>query len=96
MALGRAYVQFGFEYPSQYRHLFMVQRTVSEEALAQKPPVDAYEILIRAVRAAIDAGELHPSWSDPELVGRALKALRAPSAAGRSWGTRAIPRCRSG
>lgn len=72
MALGRAYVKFGEEYPSQYRHLFMVQRTLSEEALAQKPEVGAYEILVFAVKAAIDSGALHPSWSDPEEVGQLL------------------------
>lgn len=71
--LGGAYIRFAMEHPSQYRHLFMTERELTEEAQAAKPPEDAYALLLGTVQAALDAGELHESWADhPHHVAQTL------------------------
>jgi AcrR family transcriptional regulator len=63
-ALGRAYIQFAKEHPAQYRHLFMTQRELSDEALAAKPEEDAYDLLLSTVDDAIAGGDIHGSWKE--------------------------------
>lgn len=71
--LGQAYIRFAAECPSQYRHLFMTERPLTPEAQANKPPEDAYALLLATVEAALAAGDLHPSWADrPHHVAQTL------------------------
>ncbi len=71
--LGRAYVAFAQEHPTTYRHLFLTDREITEEAQARKPPEDAYDVLLATVGACVAAGELHAGWSDrPHHVAQAL------------------------
>ena len=69
--LGHAYVMFAQEHPAQYRHLFCTTRTLSPEALAQKPQEDAYEMLLATVKEAIASGAYDPSH-DPEVTAQIL------------------------
>ena len=56
-----------------YRHLFMTERPLTPEAQANKPPEDAYALLLATVEAALAAGDLHPSWADrPHHVAQTL------------------------
>jgi AcrR family transcriptional regulator len=70
--IGRAYVRFGVDHPAQYRHLFMVPRTVSPDVMAQKPEIDPYDILRQAVVEVIAEGRIHADWADPDLVAQLL------------------------
>ena len=69
--LGHAYVMFAQEHPAQYRHLFCTTRTLSPEALAQKPQEDAYEMLLATVKEAIASGAYDPSH-DPDVTAQIL------------------------
>ena len=69
--LGHAYVMFAQEHPAQYRHLFCTTRTLSPEALAQKPQEDAYEMLLATVKEAIASGA-YDSSHDPEVTAQLL------------------------
>jgi AcrR family transcriptional regulator len=70
--LGRALVQFAFDHPNQYRLLFMTPRPEpTAEQLANKPEVDAYDLLTRAVAAAQQAGVFHPKW-DVDVIAQVL------------------------
>jgi AcrR family transcriptional regulator len=71
--LGRAYLDFAVQHPTTYRHLFLTDREVSEEAQSRKPPEDAYDVLLATVRACLASGALHPGWSDrPHHVAQAM------------------------
>ncbi|MEQ1569328.1 MAG: TetR/AcrR family transcriptional regulator [Myxococcota bacterium] len=62
--LARAMVGFAVENPHQYRLLFMTPRPAPPpEAMVLKPDVDAYDLLVRAVQQARDAGLVHPGWA---------------------------------
>ena len=60
--LGHALIRFALEHPNQYRLLFMTPRPEpTEEVLARKPAETAYELLLGTVRAAMEAGVVHPA-----------------------------------
>lgn len=59
---GRAYVEFGLEHPEHYRLLFMSRHSGirKPEAQPELPGTDAFQHLVDAVEACIDAGEFPP------------------------------------
>lgn len=64
-ALGRAYIRFGLEHPVHYRLMFMqrgefLNRPKPED---EKPPIDSFGVLFRAVEEALAAGALKPADS---------------------------------
>lgn len=70
--LGRALVAFAKSCPNQYRLLFMTERPEpTPEALAAKPEVDAYDLLLAAVDEALQAGVYHTSW-DRHVIAQVL------------------------
>lgn len=68
--LGRNYVRFAQEYPSQYRHLFMTPKQIVPHA--HPPEEDAYAILTGAVAAAVAAGVFHPDHHDVDRIAQTL------------------------
>jgi AcrR family transcriptional regulator len=73
-AIGRAYVSFAEEHPSQYRFMFMTVLPELEHAPGYidraklSPEHNAYLFLRDACQSAIDAGRLRPEYSDADLV----------------------------
>src|SRR4051794_19999004 len=73
--LGRVYIRFGLEHPTQYRLMFM-ERTgylLGHRPRSEEPRIDSFGILRQTVQAAIDAGVLRPG--DAELYSQTLWAL---------------------
>jgi AcrR family transcriptional regulator len=73
--LGRAYVRFGLEHPTEYRLMF-VERTgylLSRRPRDEAPRIDSFGILRQTVQAAIEAGAVRPG--DAELYSLTLWAL---------------------
>jgi AcrR family transcriptional regulator len=59
-AIGRAYVRFGVTHPAHYRLMFMERGEflLRENPRDQKPTVDSFGVLVRAVHEAQAAGRL--------------------------------------
>jgi AcrR family transcriptional regulator len=68
--LGRALVAFALENRNQYRLLFMTPRPIQHDKA--DPGDTAYFVLVEAVRAAMEAGAIHPAWTDLEVVAQCL------------------------
>lgn len=62
MALGRAYIAFGLAHPAHYRLMFIERGDFlfKENPLDEKPAIDSFEVLVRAVHEAHAAGCLRP------------------------------------
>ncbi len=60
MALGRAYIAFGLAHPAHYRLMFIERGDFlfRENPLDEKPAIDSFEVLVRAVHEAHAAGRL--------------------------------------
>lgn len=69
-ALARAYIRYGVENPTQYRVLFASGPLVPPEGEEELPGVDGFMVLIAAVEAAMEEGELRDG--DPMAVAFAL------------------------
>ncbi|HEX9682514.1 MAG TPA: TetR/AcrR family transcriptional regulator [Acidimicrobiales bacterium] len=73
-ARGRAYVHFGLEHPEQYRLLFMTRAAFEgDDASERLRSTAAFDHLVHAVDAAIDAKALRPDL-DPFTVAIGLWA----------------------
>lgn len=59
-AIGRAYIAFGVQHPAHYRLMFMERGEflLRENPNNQKPTIDSFGILVRAVHEAHAAGRL--------------------------------------
>lgn len=66
-ALGRAYVEFALEHPSQYRFMFMTPK-LPLEGSANGPAEKAYGYLRDSIAEAVRAGRYRPELDDPELL----------------------------
>lgn len=74
LAVGRAYLRFAQEYPSQYRFMFMtvLPRIQDIRIVRGDPEQDAYSFLREACRQAIDQGRLRPEMKDPDQLAQIL------------------------
>lgn len=62
-AVGRAYLRFGFDHPVHYRLMFMQRGEFMvrpDPDNHNKPPIDSFGVLVRAVQEAVEAGSLKP------------------------------------
>jgi AcrR family transcriptional regulator len=71
-AIGRRYVAFSREHPQTYRLIFMEDERFAEAVLAHVEDGGAFDVLVAAVRAAIEAGTVRRL--EPELVAGLLWA----------------------
>jgi AcrR family transcriptional regulator len=73
-AVGRAYLLFAMEHPSQYRFMFMTVIPKVEDKANQRrdPEKDAYWFLREACREAIEQGRLRPEIVDPDQLTQIL------------------------
>lgn len=57
-ALGRAYIAFGVQHPAHYRMMFLERGDflLKENPHNEKPAIDSFEVLVRAVHEAHAAG----------------------------------------
>lgn len=72
-ALGRAYLRYGVENPSHYRVLFNsrpISPSAAEDLGDELPGNESIEVLVGAIAAGIEAGELRPG--DPLALAIAL------------------------
>lgn len=62
-ATGRAYIHFGLTHPAHYRLMFMQRGDFlfRENPKNQKPTIDSFGVLVRAVGEALAAGRLVPA-----------------------------------
>jgi AcrR family transcriptional regulator len=82
--IGRAYVEFGRQYPNHYKLMFMTpappevlgQEEFAEYACEVKgnPEKDAYAFLKSSVQQAIDAGRFRDGLQDAEMISQTLWA----------------------
>jgi AcrR family transcriptional regulator len=74
LAVGRAYLRFAEEYPSQYRFMFMTVFPNIEDSKHRRgdPERDAYAFLRGACQEAIDQGRLRPELTDPDRLAQIL------------------------
>ncbi len=74
LAVGRAYLRFAEEYPSQYRFMFMtfLPRIDDLHVVRGDPEQDAYAFLREACRQAIEQGRLRPEVKDPDQLAQIL------------------------
>lgn len=74
LAVGRAYLRFAEEYPSQYRFMFMTVLPPVDEIheLRGDPEYDAFAFLREACRQAIEQGRLRPEVKDPDQLAQIL------------------------
>ncbi len=72
----QAYVQFGLEYPQQYRLMFMTPHPQPSPTSIEQgnPDQDAYAFLLQAVQEAMGAGRFRPEYKDRDLIAQALWA----------------------
>lgn len=77
-AIGRTYLSFAEEHPSQYRFMFMTVLPPMEhepgylDRAKRSPEHNAYLFLRDACQAAIDAGRLRPEYSDADLIAQIM------------------------
>jgi AcrR family transcriptional regulator len=69
-ATGKAYLQFGIDYPNHYRLMFMTPHPPITEHELEKdnPEEDAYAFLKAIVAQAIAAKRFRPEYKDVDLV----------------------------
>ncbi len=74
LAVGRAYLRFAVEYPSQYRFMFMtfLPRIFDSKWVHGDPEKDAYMFLREACRQAIEQGRIRPEVKDPDQLAQIL------------------------
>jgi AcrR family transcriptional regulator len=74
-ALGRTYIRFGLEHPTQYRLMFMERTGYLLRCRPQEetPRIGSFGVLRETVQAAIDAGVLRPG--DAQQYSQTLWAL---------------------
>ncbi len=73
LAVGRAYLRFAEEFPSQYRFMFMtvfpqVDHAAITRVVPGDPEKDAYSFLREACREAIGQRRLRPELKDPDQL----------------------------
>lgn len=80
VAIGRAYLGFALEHPSQYRFMFMTVLPELEPSAGsaaqpdQRGEQSAYAFLRETCQEAIDAGRLKPEFRDPDTVAQIMWA----------------------
>lgn len=74
LAVGRAYLRFAQEFPSQYRFMFMTVLPRIDDIRPDRgnPERDAYTFLREACRQAIEQGRLRPELKDPDQLAQIL------------------------
>ena len=76
--IGRAYLNFGLEYPNHYRLMFMTYNPYAEPTKLDlehgNAEVDAYAFLKVSVSDAIQAGCIRHEYDDAELLAQTLWA----------------------
>jgi AcrR family transcriptional regulator len=72
----QAYVQFGLEYPQQYRLMFMTPHPQAPPKTIERgnPDQDAYAFLLQAVQEGAQDGRFRSEYTDREMVAQALWA----------------------
>jgi AcrR family transcriptional regulator len=73
--IGKAYMEFGLEYPKHYEFMFMIARPADDHSGALvkgDPSEDAYAFLRDTVAEAIDAGRFRDGFDDPDQVAQIL------------------------
>lgn len=73
-AIGRAYIRFGVTHPAHYRLMFMQRGDLllKKNPKNQKPTLDSFGVLVRAVNEALAAGSVVPA--DPMVHAHTLWA----------------------
>jgi AcrR family transcriptional regulator len=79
-AVGRAYFEFGMQYPNHYKMMFMTEPPCEvapddrDKATMGNPEVDAYAFLKQIVQEAIDRGAFREGLDDAELISQTFWA----------------------
>jgi AcrR family transcriptional regulator len=77
-AVGRAYLGFALQYPSQYRFMFMTplpplpHAAGTPEQPSDDPEHNAYVMLRQACADSIAQGRLAPEYDDPDMVAQIM------------------------
>ena len=74
---GKAYIQFGLQYPNHYKLMFMTAHPFKEPSgcdfeVKGNPEKDAYAFLKQTVQQAIDLGVFRDGLDDAELISQTL------------------------
>jgi AcrR family transcriptional regulator len=77
--IGKAYTEFGLQYPNHYKLMFMTPHLPAklderDREIQGNPESDAYAFLRLAVEQAVSGGRFRAEWTDCDLISQTLWA----------------------